>query len=479
MGSQRDYDVVVVGSGAGGLSAAVEAAEAGASVLLAESEGKVGGSSALSGGRVMAAATSVQRRRGIEDSPADLWHEYLLFNQYKVSPSLARRLAFDSGPTIEWLIGLGQEFSDELIYSSEERVPRGHSAVGRGAGIVDVLGSQVAKLSGSIDIALGNRVDRIVKEGGRVTGVAVGDDAVSAGAVVLTTGGFGANPGLWPDHLPSTAASGASAYYIGAPGARGDALAFAAQVGAGIVGHDRALLLPSPDFNPGDREVYFPSWLILVNREGRRVVDETTSYAILSTACRQWGPLFAVFDDAAKRAAVLRASYQNILVGDGEDKHPPVDASPNFNNDTLDAMVKSGKVKSGETIAELAYRIGVDQGGLAATINRYNTAVKEGEDAEFFRKPRGMRAITTAPYYATEIRLRVIGLTSKGPSIDADARVLDRGGEPIPGLFAGGECTGGVLGDVYMGSGNAYANCLVFGRIAGKSAARAALGSVG
>jgi fumarate reductase flavoprotein subunit len=86
------------------------------------------------------------------------------------------------------------------------------------------------------------------------------------------------------------------------------------------------------------------------------------------------------------------------------------------------------------------------------------------KDAKF------LRTVDSAPFYGTELRLGILCLTSKGLRIDASARVLSRQGSPIPGLYAAGECTGGVLGDVYMGSGNSYANCVVFGRTAGLSA---------
>lgn len=475
MAAPRDYDVVVVGSGAAGLCAALEASGAGASVLLVESQGKLGGSSALSGGKIMAAGTSIQRRAGVEDTPDALYRDYVMFNQYRVGPSLARRLAFGAAPAVEWLVGMGVEFQDEMFYSSEEGVPRGHCPIGKGGRIVEVLSAEVAKRSALIDIALGRRVDRLLRANGAVVGVAVDDDEVRAGAVVLTTGGFGANPTMWHEHLPSTGASGASIYFIGAEGAQGDALQFAAQVGAGVVGHDRCLLMAVPDFMISDYEVYLPSWLMIVNREGRRVVDETTSYAVLEIAFQEHAPLFAIFDDAARNSAARRESKQTIMAGTAEDKHPPVDASPNFNTETIDEMVRVGRVKRGDTPEELGARLGINPEGLASTLERYNGFVKDGEDREFFKKPAGMAPLLTPPYYGTEMRRRILALTSKGPTIDADAHVLDRSGAPIPGLFAGGECAGGVLGNVYMGSGNAYANALVFGRTAGQSAARDAL----
>lgn len=468
------YDVVVVGGGAAGMSAALEAEEAGASVLLVESQGQLGGSSALSGGIIMAAGTSVQRAAGVEDDPASLWHEYLLFNQYKVGPSVARQLAFGSAPAIEWLIGLGVEFAKDLIYGAEENVPRSHLPLTAGAGIVEVLSSHVRERDG-IDIALGRRITRVMREGGRVVGVAVDDDEVRAGGVVLTCGGLGANPSLWQAHLPSAMGAGASAWYIGAPGAQGDALALAAQAGAEVVGHDRALILPTPDFFT-NLEVYFPGWLVMVNRGGRRVVDEGTSYAVMQVAHRDHGPLFTIIDDAAKQAARMGAAAErpSMISEDPEEKHPPIAATTNWNSDTIDQMVAAGKVRKADTLPELGRLLGVDGAGLTASMERYNSFVAAGEDRDFYKSAKSLRPVSTPPFYGVEMRLGIVCLTSVGPAIDAEAHAVAPGGQPIPGLYAAGECAGGVLGDVYMGSGNSYANCLVFGRTAGRTAAREA-----
>src|SRR5215211_2503451 len=100
-----EIDVVVVGSGAAGLSAALTAAEEGAQVMVVEAEGVVGGASRLSSGMIMAADTSVQRAAGLEDSADRLYQEYMLVNQYEPQPGLVRRLAYDGGDAIAWLIG--------------------------------------------------------------------------------------------------------------------------------------------------------------------------------------------------------------------------------------------------------------------------------------------------------------------------------------------------------------------------------------
>lgn len=476
MATKVDYDVIVVGSGAAGMSAALEASDAGKSVLVVDGQETLGGSSALSGGIIMAAGTSVQRRAGIEDSPEALLRDYLLFNQYKVDASLARRLAFGSAPAVEWLISLGVEYHDQLMYAAEEPQPRSHVPKMMGFGVVEVLGNTVKSRS-NIDVALKRRVNRLLTEHGRVSGVAVDDDEVRAPAVVIATGGFGANPSMWQDHLPSITRAGSAAWYIGAPGAQGDAFGLAGQVDADIVGHDRALILPTPDFFT-NLEVYFPGWLVMVDRKGIRRVDESTSYAVMEIANKMYGPMFVVLDDAAKRDAQpgKPPAYKQLIPG----TEAFAEQMPsNWTEPNIDQMVAAGKVKRAGTIEELARLLMVDAAGLAASVERYNAGVVAGEDREFHKDPKFLREVGTPPFYGVELRLGILCLTSKGLRIDAEAHVLNRHGAVIPGLFAAGECTGGVLGDVYMGSGNSYCNCVVFGRTAGQTAAREAPALVG
>src|SRR5690348_11688723 len=139
MRPERDVDVLAVGSGAAGLAAALSARENGAgSVLIAESEGQVGGSSRLSGGLMMGAGTRYQRALGIVDDAAALFHDYMQLNQWKVESAVVWRLAELAGPTVEWLGDLGVEFYDQLVFGGDERVPRVHCPIGRGQAVIDV-----------------------------------------------------------------------------------------------------------------------------------------------------------------------------------------------------------------------------------------------------------------------------------------------------------------------------------------------------
>src|SRR5258705_5194234 len=213
---ERSYDGVVVGSGLAGLAATLEAGAAGASVLLVEGQAAIGGSSALSGGIVMGAGTSVQKSAGIDDAAAALYRDYLLFSQHSVRPALARRLAEGSAPAIEWLVSHGVEFLDELVYAAEEPVPRSHVTRRGGRGIVKALAAAVQR-EANIDVAMGRRVDRLLTAGDHVCGVAVGDDEVGANAVVLATGGFGPQRSLWA-RLPARRGSPQACRHIRAVG---------------------------------------------------------------------------------------------------------------------------------------------------------------------------------------------------------------------------------------------------------------------
>ena len=460
-----DYEVVVVGAGAAGLCAAVTAAEAGASVLVAEASDAAGGASGFSAGLIMAAGTRFQHERGIEDSPEALLYEYLAFNRWSVETGVARRLAEEAGPAVEWLADRGVGVSD-IYLSGDDRVPRGHVMDGGGAAIVACL-LGAAQADPRVDLAFGRRVDRLLTgEDGTVTGIAAGTDEVTAGAVVLAAGGFGGNKELWPRYLPR-AVEAEWAFYIGPPTSRGDAFALAGDVGAQIVGHDRGLLNARPNFSQS-MDSYYPGWLVFVDRQGQRFVNEMTAYSVVESTIRaRGGRVWALFDDAAKRAAVPRSTaaakkYDMPTGTNWEDWVEPV----------IDEMTGKGRVLTAPTIASLAASMGVEPAVLAGTVTRYNTDVAAGHDTMFEKPARVLRAIAEPPFYATELRLCNLALTGAGPRVNRDGQVLDRGAIPIRGLFAAGECAGGVLGDVYMGSGNALANAVTFGRVAGQNAAK-------
>lgn len=460
----NDLDVIVIGAGVAGLCAALAAHDAGARrILIAESEDVVGGSSRLSGGMIMGAGTAMQRAQGIDDDGAALFHDYLSLNQWQVDAGVVRVFCDNCGRTIDWLASLGVPFREELVIGGEERLPRTHWVAGSGQGLVDALHREVRKRE--IDVALRQRVDRLLVDDGRVVGVAAGGDELTADAVIITTGGFGANPERLGELYPQ-ALQGDWTWYIGADGARGDGLDLGAAAGAQVTGNGRGLRLLHPNF-VRTYEAYLPAWVVVVDPEGRRFYDESAPYGVVDGQHHAAGDrAFVVFDDVMLRHTEKWPSYKDKTM-DGYMQ------TPNWNPVMVDEQVERGSMTAADTIDELATALGIDTAVLGGTVATYNQTAADGEDRQFAKAAKFLHQIENPPYYGAEIRPATICLTSTGLRIDPDARVLDTTGRPIAGLFAAGETTGGVLGPRYMGSGNSLANCSTMGRIAGTQAVAA------
>jgi fumarate reductase flavoprotein subunit len=457
--TELDYDVVVIGAGGAGLSAAATAAQGGARVLLVEAAGQVGGATALAGGSFMAAGTSVQAEAGhIGDSAEEFYDYYLALNQWEVDPPVVRRFCERATPTLDWLVETGIEFTPAGLYRAQlERFPRSHRPVGAGKAIVDAL--HRACLDAGVDIAVGQRVDGLSMSGGRVRGVRAGGEEVTAGAVVLTCGGFGADPDLLAAHLPELAAAGDWVWSPTAPTCVGDGLRLADPVGAATTGTGRGEVLLTPGFGR-DLEPFLPGWLVLVNAEGRRFVNEAAPYAALSRmVSAQGGRCWVVLDESMRRTAAGNAA--SAAFGSGT-----------WNPDYLQARIDEGRIPTGASLAELAAALGMPAAMLEATVARYNADIAAGRDDSRFGKPAAdMKPFAGGPFYGVEMRAAVVALTGYGLRIDPDARVLRAtDDEPVPGLYAAGEVTGSLLGPLYLGGGNAVGNALVFGRIAAQSA---------
>jgi fumarate reductase flavoprotein subunit len=452
----RDYDVIVIGSGAAGLAAAVAAADAGATVLVAEGDTQVGGSSRLSGGHFYAAGTSVQEEAGIHGDTADaMFEHYMTLNQWLVDPAIVRRYCDLSAPTFEWVKGLGVRYPKEGVYpSGVGSTARGHPPEGGGEEVINVLDGH--RSHKGVDMVLNSRVTELLTDqDGRVYGIKIGEDEATCGSVIMATGGFGANPEMIEKYYPKAAASGDWQWYIGSEGAQGDGITLGESVGAVVDGHDRGLLLVTPGFGR-DLEVLLPGWLIMVNEAGRRFTDEAAPYTVLGGLIeKEGGHAFAVFDETSRAAA----------------KPSPI-SQANWVSDVLERKADEGRIHRADTLAALAQSMSVDGEGLAGTVARYNADVEAGADSAFFKNSKGMQSILTPPFYGVEIRPAIVCWTGTGVRVDADTRVVNKGEKPIPGLYAAGETIGNLHGDVYIGGGGSYGPCLVFGKLAGENAAK-------
>jgi fumarate reductase flavoprotein subunit len=213
-------------------------------------------------------------------------------------------------------------------------------------------------------------------------------------------------------------------------------------------------LLATPGFSH-DLEVALPGWLVMVNRQGRRFCDETTSYTVMAGLLKkQGGSAYAVFDEAARAGARRTPQFQAYWV-----------------DEVLQRKAEEGRIFCADTLAGLAAEAGIDAEGLEGTVERYNTDVEAGRDTAFFKRAK-MAPISTSPFYAVEIQPAILCWTGTGLRINADACVINKADKPIRGLYAAGETVGNLHGDVYIGGGGSYGPCLVFGKLAGENAAK-------
>ncbi|WP_209308885.1 FAD-dependent oxidoreductase [Blastococcus sp. CT_GayMR16] len=463
------YDVVVLGAGGAGLAAAVSAAEDGARVLLLESEGEIGGSMLQSAGMFTAAGTSVQAAMGVEDSVDRFFQHYMDLNQWRLQPGLIRRFCTQAAPALEWLLGLGLDVPAErsgsahhpgLCRSGVEDVWRGHVPRDQGQGVVHVL--ERARRRHDVDLVLHTRVHDLLVADGRVRGVVADGVEVRAGAVVIATGGLAQAPELVARWFPPALAAGDDLFVTAGTGSRGDHLALGEQAGADLAGIGWGLLVVTAYFQTRHHwDAGFPPLSrVYVDRSGLRFMDEDASYAVAAGILDDHGgQAWAIFDEAARLA--LPPGY--------------ADWTP----DRVLAEVAGGRTAQAEDLAALAGRIGVPAAALEATLARWNVTLPLGQDPAFARS-ESLRAkgvteppapIARPPFYAVRMLPAQLVVTHTGLRIDEDARVLDRTGATVPGLSAAGEAGGGVLGPRYVGGGNAVANALTMGRIAGRTAA--------
>lgn len=463
---EQDFDVIVIGGGGAGLSAALEAHAAGASVIILEADKRLGGATALSGGVFYAAGTKVQQLAGITDS-ADAMFDYLMtLNQWSLKPDIIRLVCDEGAATIDWLTGLGVDFPPEkLVRGGIETIARAHPSHGAGMGIAEALINAAG--AAGIQTALDTRVERLLGEDGVVVGIHAAGMDLRAAATIITTGGFANNPEMVARHYPSAARQGSWLWAVHhhAPFIRGDGLVLAEAVEANVVGHDTGLLLPSSNAPGKALEPFMPPWLMLVNREGRRFIPEMSSYTISGYAILEQtdGVAFAIWDEAALVEASADLDYLD-----------PYGAGiniPTWEENTIRDRVARGEFIAADSLQDLAGRLGIDGLALEATVRTYNEDCASGVDRSFFQEGGKKYPVAKPPFYGAEIRPAVIGVTGAGLDIDRKTRVLDRHNRPVPGLYAAGEVCGVTMGKRYGGGGMSIAPAIILGRHAGREAA--------
>ena len=488
-----DTDIVIVGAGGAGMTAAITAAEAGKDVVILESQAMVGGNSVRATGGMNAAETPAQDENeftesaGVEktletaasewadnetitalaNTVAEQWAAYqanpegyfdsvelmeldTLIGGHGINdPALVETLCSNSADAVAWLGEQGIELSS-VGAAGGASVKRIHRPVDDQGLVISVGSYMIPRLQSKceelgVEILLNTTANKILTD---ADGAAVGIEAtdkngaavtVNAKAVILATGGFGANLDMVTEYRPELEGF----MTTNAAGAQGQGIDMAVAIGAGTVDMDQIQIHPTVEYNSSQliTEGLRGDGAILVNAEGNRFTDEVGTRDVVSAA-----------------EIAQTGSYSWLVIDQAM-----VDASG-----VIQGYIESGFTFSGETYEELAEAMGVDAAAFAATMEKWNAAVAAGVDEEFGRTSFA-NPLDTAPYYAIKVTAG-IHHTMGGLTINPQTQVLAGDGTVIDGLYAAGEVTGGVHGGNRLG-GTAVADFVVFGRIAGEQAA--------
>ena len=488
-----DADVVVIGAGGAGMTAAMTAADAGQKVVILESQAMVGGNSARATGGMNAAKTVYQdenefdQAAGVEKTLAtaaekyadnetitalaktvsEQWAAYQAnptgyFDSVELmeldtmvggkginDPELVETLCEGTADAIDWLDENGITLHNVSSFggASVKRIHRPVNEEGKvvsvGAYMIPLLQENCEKRG--IDIVLNTTVDTILTDAnGAAVGVSGTDKdgntvVVNAKSVILATGGFGANLDMVTQYKPELAGF----MTTNAAGAQGQGIEMATAIGAGTVDMDQIQIHPTVEANTAAliTEGLRGDGAILVNANGERFIDEVGTRDVVSAA-----------------EIAQPGSYSWLIVDQAM-----ADASS-----VIQGYIKKGYTKTGATYEELAKELDVDSAAFANTMETWNSYVEAKNDPDFGRTSFA-NPLNNGPYYAIKVTAGVHH-TMGGVTINSATEVLKEDGTVIPGLFAAGEVTGGVHGANRLG-GTAVADFVVFGRIAGESAA--------
>ena len=490
--STVDADVVVVGAGGAGMTAAITAAGEGKSVVVLESQSMVGGNSVRATGGVNAAKTVYQDENEFGESAgvektlktaaekyadnetitalaktvSEQWAAYQAnptgyFDSVELmeldtmiggkginDPELVETLCANSADAIDWLDEHGITLHNVSSFggASVKRIHRPVNAEGKtvsvGSYMIPLLQENCEKAG--VKMMLDTTATEILTDangaavGVKATGASGETVTVNAKAVVLATGGFGANLDMVVKYKPELKGF----MTTNAPGIQGQGIEMAQAIGAATVDMDQIQIHPTVEANTAAliTEGLRGDGAILINEEGKRFIDEVGTRDVVSAA-----------------EIAQTGSYSWLVVDQAM-----VDASS-----VIQGYIKKGYTVTGATYEELGKAMGVDAAAFAETMEKWNGYVEAKNDPDFGRTSFANK-LDTAPYYAIKVTAGVHH-TMGGLKINANTEVLNEKGEVIPGLFAAGEVTGGVHGANRLG-GNAVADFTVFGRIAGAAA---------
>lgn len=485
-----ETDILIIGAGGAGLSAAVSASEEGAKVIVLEKMPAIGGNTIRSGGAFNTSDPENQAnnkmtdalRQTVEDAISvnpvneehkklidDVRQKYELHNNTKPDVlfdcpewhalqtfmsgdmigdiTLIRKLTDNTLPTKQWLSSQGVEWQKEIRAVVGALWERSSQAVEeKGSSFINPL-AEKAKQNG-VEIMLEVRADKLVQKDGRVIGAtAVGADGTTyeihaSKGVILATGGFSANVEMRQKYNTIWADLGENMKTTNHPGATGDGIIMAEGVGADLVDMEFIQLMPLWPVSGGGVSGYINN-VMYVNKNGERYVAEDSRRDVLAQAAlNQPDKIFYIINDQTEVESI------------------------GLPKENIDYMVSKGMLFMGETIEKLAEAIGVDPLVLLKTTEEFNKRV-EAQSDDFGRHVWGNK-IEKGPFYAASFS-PAVHHTMGGVVIDVDTHVLNKEGNIIPGLYAAGEITGGIHGTNRVG-GNAIPDALVYGKIAGKNA---------
>ena len=460
----RTVDLLIVGTGFAGLSAAIEAKRAGASPVLIEMMSFTGGNSRITGGGIAVPGSPMQAEKGIKDSPELMLADMLKAGNNINHPELARTVAFGARDAYDWLVNDIKVKFTRLIYHGGHSVSRGCGAELLDAHVTNFMPRLEAKaVELGIPIETRTKLIRLItNDDGRVIGAELRKNfrfgkpdsgqtefVRTTRGVVLGSGGFAANPAMRVLFDPRLDTKIETTNHVGATG---EATVAAQMIGAGVTQMSWIQCLPmvSPDERGFGLAVHFVEYtagfgLAVDPANGQRFMNETGNRKVRADAILALGHpglCIATLANAKKHTPALR----------------------------LQKAMENGSVKSYDTVEELAKAYNMPLEPFKKTLAQWNNCIRERRDPYFGTKIFPDAEVNEkGPFLVSRIWPRAHH-TMGGLLINTKAEVLNAAGKPIPGLWAAGEATGGVHGEVRLGT-VAIADCIVFGRIAGKSAA--------
>lgn len=443
----KDADLVVVGSGIAGMSAAVEASRAGAKVIVLEKHTVTGGDSSICSGNFYCCGSKKQDELGYTDygTPEEIAQFYFDQSDGDANMDICRLVAENGGEAMDWLVEMGCDFDKK---PEEGATDRSMLSTTGGKGLVDTLIAEAEK--NGVELMMETRAVEVIMDDGAATGVKARQGSteyvINAKAVMLACGGFDGQD--WSKELYAPGAVGWHTF--SSPSNTGDGIELARQAGAMVL------------LKGGLSQIH------LVGHEPLPLNDELSSLRMVNTG--------VFVTDLGYRCAnesmTSQFDYFTPFVQSGRKKFFIICDSqlPEKRLELVKKGVEKGVVNTADTIEALAEEAGLPSYPLVKTVEKYNALCEAGEDADFHKKPEDLQALTQAPFYAIQITPNTND-SFGALAISTKAEVLDENRQPVPGLYAGGTLGNAELFYLrYAVSGASLCMGTVTGRIAAQSA---------